>query len=167
MVTGFGGFSGQLDEESKVKDAIAFVPGDERGLTARKFRVRIFHVESEDQTGRVSAVVQGAAGALERGIVPEYKAIWDLRRIPELPEKFIDGTVNPADFRLSDCLPEIEQCERGHEARRLEIDPPVPSVGFFVKVSLEFTGLQPGTRITGVVALSDDLRLSPKRKLWD
>jgi len=156
MVTALGGFSGQLDDKLQLKDVVVYIPTDKTGLTAKHLRVKIFHREEASHAGRVSAVVQGVSGALERSIYPQYRTVWDLRSIPEIPKQLAEGKVKPADFRLDDCLPEIERCQKAKEAKRLNIEPAVPSVGFVVRISLEFTNLQPGLKITGVVALSDE-----------
>lgn len=156
MVTALGGFSGELDDKLKLKDAFVYIPTDKAGFTAKHFQIKVLHLEASGQTGRVSAVVQGVSGALERSIYPQYQALWDLRNVPEIPKQLLEGKVKEADFRLDACLPEVERCQKDKEAARLPIDPPVCSSGFVIKIYLTFTGLQPRQKITGVVALSGD-----------
>lgn len=155
MATALGGFSGILDDRLQLKDAVAFVPTDRSGFTASRLRVKILHMQHEDGTGSVSAVVQGAANAIERMIYPRYEAMWDLRGVPKATSRLLEGKVKDAEFPLDSCLPEIEHCGDRNEAQPLPIDPPVTSVGFIVTLSLAFRTLSPGMKITGVVALSD------------
>jgi hypothetical protein len=157
MVTALGGFSGELDDSLQLKDAVAFVPTDGDGLTAKSFRVRILDLGRTGQIAKVAAIVQTAPGILARNMYPQFDDLWDILKNPNLSNQIIEGEVKPVDVPLDACLPEIEHCPDSESSRRLPIEPPVPSVGFIVKVSITFKDdFKPGMTITGLVALDDE-----------
>jgi hypothetical protein len=155
-VTTFGGFTGQLDDQLQLTDAVAYLATPKDGITAKRFRVKISNLDLGKQEGKVSAVVEGVMGALERYMYPEYKDIWDQNLIPGKPANLVEGRVKETKTLVSGCLPEIENCEKRPEAQRLDVYPTVSSQHFKVTVTLKLANLQPGATITGIVALSDD-----------
>ncbi|WP_243368809.1 hypothetical protein [Microvirga solisilvae] len=155
MVTALGGFSGRLDDKLQLKDALVHVPTSKAGLTARNLRMKVLGAAGRAREGHVSAVIQGANGALARSIYPQYEAYWNLRKVPAIPLKMDEGQVKDAPFWPGACLPEIQHCKDGTSAKPIPLDQPVKSVGFIVHLSLTFPGLKAGMRVRGVVALSD------------
>lgn len=156
MVTALGGFIAELDEKLQVNDARVFIPVRNAELTARSLRVKIQHAPLNTPEGRVSAVIEGAGGSLARSVYPDNEALWDQFKVPKIPPKNGEGTVKDAPFKPGACLPEIERCKRGTEAKPIPIDRPVKSEGFIVHLSLALAGFSPGMKIRGVVALSDE-----------
>lgn len=156
MLTALGGFVGELDEKLQLNDARVHVPTRKAELTARSLRVKILHAVPGSGEGRVSAVIQGANGSLARSIYPNHEAFWNRRQVPAIPQKMDEGAVKDAPFRPGACLPEIEHCKDGTEAKRIPLDRPVTSEGFIVRLSLTLAGFEPGMKIRGVVALSDE-----------
>ncbi|WP_457090201.1 hypothetical protein [Microvirga sp. P5_D2] len=163
MAAVFGIFSGTLDESHELRE-VANIRTGSTLIHARYFRIKLLAPPCDALDGLVSAIIRGAEGAIERVVFPEYEEIWDRRDVPALPENFIDGRVKEQEIDLCDCLPEYEDCEDACEAEALDIDPPVPSVGFMVQVRLMIKDLRPGTRIRAIVALSEDDEHSTERR---
>lgn len=155
MLTALGGFIEQLDDKLEIHDARVYVPTRNVELTARSLRVKILQAAPRAPDGRLSAVVQGASGSLARSVYPDLESFWNRVKVPEIPLTKDEGTVKDISFQPGACLPEIEQCQHGTEAKPIPLDRPVTSEGFMVYLSLSLSGFEPGTRIRGVVVLSD------------
>jgi hypothetical protein len=164
MAAVFGIFSGTLDATHEIRQT-AHIRTGSTTIDARYFRIKLLTPRCDELYGRVSARIRGTGGAIERVIFPEYEEIWTRRNVPELPKDFIDGRVGEEEIDLCECLPEYETCEDDCEAEALDIEPPVPSVGFIVQVRLVIKDLRPGTAIKAIVALSeDDEHLTERRR---
>jgi hypothetical protein len=161
MASVLGGFFGRLNEHRRLENVCVNIPRDAGPFTARRFRIQIFDPPCIDgRTGRVSAVVDAWFGHMEYMLLPQYREYWASIGIPAPTERedLVPGRVAETEFDICGCIREIGGCDPEDAANALPIVPSVDGESFRVTLTVTIGYLDPGTPVTGMIALDDVTR---------